>query len=161
MEEVMEKTWPLVDSLGQLNFPQPLPCPWNVHFTGLSHSQKLPQIYNFEIQMCYWDFLHGIYDLTWWSPLYKFLQGLGGSYRDLTATKTNLVKFLCFLKLPPTNLKWSVSFLVSPCPLCMGTGCNSTPGQAGRRLKKWVLERGTGKSQIDHWTLCGEEWPVC
>lgn len=48
--------------------------------------------------------------------------------------------------------------LVSPCCLCMGTVCKSTLGEPGRQLKKWVLERGRGKSQIGHRTLCLYAW---
>ena len=52
----------------------PYPCPWNVCSTCLCQFQMLPQGYNLEIIMCWWDHLDYICDWTQLSPLHKLFK---------------------------------------------------------------------------------------
>lgn len=61
-----------------------------------------------------------------WTPLrllYKLLRYSGWVRRlVLWLPETSLIcKFPYLLNLPPTNLEWSASSLISPCPPCVGT----------------------------------------
>lgn len=68
--------------------------------------------------------LAGVRDRILISSIWTF-ETLAGKCVDLVLPplKTSLIcNFPCLLTLPPTNLDWSASSLVSPCPQCMRWG---------------------------------------
>ena len=76
LEEVAERTWPLVDpraGLGSFEAPHLLPCPWNVCSVHRSHSGSCLQGRSLEWAVWGWDHLGCARDCTQLSPLYKGL----------------------------------------------------------------------------------------